>query len=109
LAFGHDLPARATPSPRPGLHTAPSAFERLATAVAANPGAAGARRSCELNMRWSKGKCRLISISRVPLVGRSRHLSRRLIFNLDMGLDMKRALSGNGERLSTQIRALARQ
>ena len=37
------------------------------------------------------------------------HLSRRLIFNLDMGLDMKRALSGNGERLSTQIRALARQ
>jgi hypothetical protein len=28
-------------------------------------------------------------VSRVPLVGRSRHLSRRLIFNLDMGLDMK--------------------
>ena len=25
------------------------------------PGSAGARRSCELNMRWSKGKCRLIS------------------------------------------------
>ena len=24
-------------------------------------GSAGARRSCELNMRWSKGKCRLIS------------------------------------------------
>jgi hypothetical protein len=41
--------------------------------------------------------------------GCQRHLSRRLIFNLDMGLDMKRALSGNGERLSTQIRALARQ
>ena len=52
-------------------------------------GSAGARRSCELNMRWSKGKCRLISVSTVPLVGRSRHLSRRLIFNLDMGLDMK--------------------
>ena len=41
--------------------------------------------------------------------GCQRHLSRRLIFNLDMGLDMERALSGNGERLSTQIRALARQ
>jgi len=41
--------------------------------------------------------------------GCQRYLSRRLIFNLDMGLDMKRALSGNGERLSTQIRALARQ
>ena len=59
-------------------------------------------------MRWSKGKCRLISVSTVPLVDRGTS-QRRLIFNLDMGLDMKRALSGNGERLSTQIRALARQ
>ena len=41
--------------------------------------------------------------------GCQRHLSLTVIFNLDMGLDMKWALSGNGERLSTQIRALARQ
>ena len=56
-----------------------------------------------------EGEVQAHLVSRVPLVGRSRHLSRRLIFNLDMGLDMKMALSGNGERLSTQIRALARQ
>lgn len=61
----------------------------VAVGISRSAGSAGARRSCELNMRWSKGKCRLISVSTVPLVGRSRHLSRRLIFNLDMGLDMK--------------------